>query len=168
IINGFLSAQLGRNNWVVDCIDRQVYLNRVAIYGAGLNLADVQNRVAAFAMQFRGVSHVLNATAMQNGYFGESYGRLMQNSFYPRRSGDLVLNLMPGWIEAVEGEVAQSGSMYDYDTHVPLIIAGPGIGVRTVSDDVDMCSVAPTLGRLIGVGRPTASVAPVLSGIFNE
>ena len=168
IINGFLSAQLGRNNWVVDCIDRQVYLNRVAIYGAGLNLADVQNRVAAFAMQFRGVSHVLSATAMQNGYFGESYGRLMQNSFYPRRSGDLVLNLMPGWIEAVEGEVAQSGSMYDYDTHVPLIIAGPGIGVRTIGDDVDMCSVAPTLGRLIGVGRPTASVAPVLSGIFSE
>ena len=168
IINGFLSAQLGRNNWVVDCIDRQVYLNRVAIYGAGLNLADVQNRVAAFALQFRGVSHVLSATAMQNGYFGESYGRLMQNSFYPRRSGDLVLNLMPGWIETVEGEVAQSGSMYDYDTHVPLIIAGPGIGARTIGDDVDMCSVAPTIGRLIGVGRPTASTAPVLSGIFSE
>ncbi|MBP3425351.1 MAG: alkaline phosphatase family protein [Rikenellaceae bacterium] len=168
IINGFLSAQLGRGDWVVDCIDRQVYLNRVAIYGAGLNLADVQNRVAAFAMQFRGVSHVLNATAMQNGYFGESYGRRMQNSFYPRRSGDLVLNLMPGWIENIEGEVAQSGSMYDYDTHVPLIIAGAGVTPRTIDTEVDMCSVAPTLGRLMGVGRPTASVAPVLEGIFTE
>ncbi|MBQ8863189.1 MAG: alkaline phosphatase family protein [Rikenellaceae bacterium] len=167
IINGFLSAQLGRNTWVVDCVDRQVYLNRVAIYGAGLSLADVQNRVAAFAMQFRGVSHVLSATAMQNGYFGESYGRKMQNSFYPRRSGDLVLNLMPGWIEVVEGEIAQSGSMYDYDTHVPLIISGAGVPTQTVTTEVDMCSLAPTIGRLIGVGRPMASVAPVLDGIFK-
>ena len=103
----------------------------------------------------------------ENGYFGESYGRKMQNSFYPRRSGDLVLNLMPGWIEVVEGEIAQSGSMYDYDTHVPLIISGAGVPTQTVTTEVDMCSLAPTIGRLIGVGRPMASVAPVLDGIFK-
>lgn len=168
IINGFLSTQLGRGDWVVDCIDRQVYLNRVSIYSAGLNLADVQNRVAAFAMQFRGISHVLSATAMQNGYFGESYGRKIQNSFYPRRSGDLVLNLMPGWIEYKDGEVAGSGTMYDYDTHVPLFISGCGITSQKISTEVDMCSVAPTIGRIIGVGRPTASVAPTLDAVFEK
>lgn len=168
IINGFLSTQLGRGNWITDCIDRQVYLNRVNIYSAGLNLADVQNRVAAFAMQFRGISHVLSATAMQNGYFGESYGRKIQNSFYPRRSGDLVLNLMPGWIETKTDEVASSGSMYDYDTHVPLIISGFGVRHEVIDDDIDMCSVAPTIGRIIGVGRPTASVAPTLGQLFEK
>ena len=168
IINGFLSTQLGRGNWITDCIDRQVYLNRVNIYSAGLNLADVQNRVAAFAMQFRGISHVLSATAMQNGYFGESYGRKIQNSFYPRRSGDLVLNLMPGWIETKTDEVASSGTMYDYDTHVPLIISGFGIEHQTITDDVNMCSIAPTIGRIIGIGRPTASEAPTLGQLFKE
>ena len=166
IINGFLSTQLGRGDWIVDCIDHQVYLNRVAIYSAGLNLADIQNRVAAFAMQFRGVSHVLSASAMQNGYFGESYGRKIQNSFYPRRSGDLVLNLMPGWIEQKGEEVASSGTMYDYDTHVPLIIAGCGIAPQTIDDEINICSLAPTIGRLIGIGRPIACEAPIIEQIF--
>jgi arylsulfatase A-like enzyme len=105
---------------------------------------------------------------MQNGYFGESYGRKIQNSFYPRRSGDLVLNLMPGWIEVKTDEVAGSGTMYDYDTHVPLLISGFGIAQQTVKDDVNMCSIAPTIAHIIGVGRPTASEAPILEQLFKE
>ena len=52
----------------------------------------------------------------------------MQNSFYPRRSGDVILNLMPGWIEEQERCWSMSGSMYGYDTEVPLVFYGKGAG----------------------------------------
>ena len=99
IVNGFLNVRYGMGNWVLEYEDKCLYLNHNLIYERGLNLADVQNEVAIFAMQFRGVSHALSATAMRTSYFGSGYARKMQNSFYPRRSGDVIMNLMPGWIE---------------------------------------------------------------------
>ncbi len=103
IVNGFLNVRYGIGNWVLEYRDRGLYLNHNLIYERGLNLADVQNEVAIFAMQFRGVSHAQSATALRTSYFGSGYARLMQNSFYPRRSGDVILNLMPGWIEGAPG-----------------------------------------------------------------
>ena len=38
----------------------------------------------------------------------------------------VVLNLMPEWIEEREQTRSMSGSMYRYDTQVPLIIYGAG------------------------------------------
>jgi predicted AlkP superfamily pyrophosphatase or phosphodiesterase len=158
ILNSFLGVQFGAGEWVLDYIDRQVYLNRNLIYTKGLNLEDVQNRAASFVLQFRGVSHVLTSTALAGGYFGSGYGEKMQNSFYPRRAGDLMLNLMPGWIEERIGTRSLSGSMYDYDTHVPLLMMGwkitPG---KVIEQRVDMTAVAPTLARFMNIGPPTAS-----------
>ena len=58
--------------------------------------------------------------------------------------------------------------MYGYDTHVPLMWLGGGVpaGVR-VYRSVDMCSVAPTLARLVHIGRPIASTALPLEEIVG-
>ncbi len=168
ILNSFLGVQLGVGDWVLDYVDRQVYLNRNLVYQRNLNLEDVQNRAAAFVLQFRGVSHVLTSTALGGGYFGSGYGAKMQNSFYPRRAGDLMLNLMPGWIEERPGVKSLSGSMYDYDTHVPLVMFGWRIPAgREIDGRVDMTSLASTLARIMGIGRPTASEGETLPGLEN-
>ena len=128
IVNGFLSARYGPGNWVLEYEDKCLYLNHNLVYEKDLSLADIQNEVATFAMQFRGVSHALSATAMRTSYFGSGYARKMQNSFYPRRSGDVIINLMPGWIEEHDHKRSSSGSMYGYDTEVPLVFYGKGAG----------------------------------------
>ena len=135
---------------------------------AGLDLAEVQKEVAIFAMQFRGVSHALSATAMRTSYFGSGYARKMQNSFYPRRSGDVIINLMPGWIEEHDHKRSSSGSMYGYDTRVPLIFYGAGILPRQIDRPVDMTAVAPTLCRLLGIEAPAASEGTVLEEVISS
>ncbi|MDR2882496.1 MAG: alkaline phosphatase family protein [Alistipes sp.] len=168
ILNSFLGVQFGSGEWVLDYIDRQVYLNRNLIYQLGLNLEDVQNRAAAFVLQFRGVSHILTSTALAGGYFGSGWGEMMQNGFYPRRAGDLILNLMPGWIEQRIGVRNLAGSMYDYDTHVPLVVWGWRVPAgATIDRNVDMTSLATTLARIMDVGRLTASDAELLPIIDN-
>ena len=89
----------------------------------------------------------------------------MQNSFYPRRSGDVILNLMPGWIEEQERCWSMSGSMYGYDTEVPLVFYGKGAGMQRGNRRVDMTAVAPTLARLAGIREPAASEGGVLEEI---
>ncbi len=166
IMNGFLNAQYGAGNWVADYIDRQLYLDRNLIYQKGLSLEEVQNRAAAFALQFRGVSHVLTSTAMQSSYFGGSYAQKMQNSFYPRRAGDLTLNLMPGWIEEKDGVKSASGSMYEYDTHVPLMVLGTG--VQRVGRTVNMRDLAPSLAHIMKISRPIASDGGTIEELIND
>ena len=167
IVNGFLNVRYGMGDWVVDYSDKCVWLNHNLIYERGLNLAEVQNEVAIFAMQFSGVSHALAATAMRTSYFGSGYARRMQNSFYPRRSGDVILNLMPGWIEEQERCWSMSGSMYGYDTEVPLVFYGKGAGPQRVNRRVDMTAVAPTLARLAGIREPAASEGSALPEIVD-
>lgn len=167
IVNGFLNVRYGTGNWVVACSDKSLWLNHNLIYERGLNLAEVQNEVAIFAMQFSGVSHALAASAMRTSYFGSGYARKMQNSFYPRRSGDVILNLMPGWIEEQERCWSMSGSMYGYDTEVPLIFYGQGAGPLRVNRRVEMTAVAPTLARVAGVREPAASEGTALEEIVD-
>lgn len=165
IVNGFLNARHGQGDWVTSVHDRSIWLNRDLIYNKGLNLADVQEEVAAFVMQFRGVSHALSSAAMRSSYFGNGYGARMQNGFYPRRSGDVVLNLMPGWIEESDERRSDSGSMYGYDTHVPLLFYGWSLPAKTVAHRTPMTSVAPTVAAVLGILPPAASEGDVLEDI---
>ncbi|MEG1759710.1 MAG: alkaline phosphatase family protein [Alistipes sp.] len=168
IVNSFLNVRYGVGAWVLEYEDKCIYLNHNLIYERGLNLAELQNETAIFVMQFRGVSHALSATAMRTSYFGSGYAQKMQNSFYPRRSGDVIINLMPGWIEERDRCRSASGSMYGYDNRVPLIFYGPDVESQTVAHPVEMSSVAPTLARLLNISCPAASEGSVLTEIVSN
>lgn len=163
ILNSFLGAQFGGDDWVTGYSDRRLYLNRNAAYTRGRSLAEVQERAAGFALQFRGISHALTSSAMQGSTFSDAYLSKIQNGFYPGRSGDITINLMPGWIEERTGTRSAAGSLYDYDTHVPLVVMGCGLPHKVVEEPVDMSAVAPTLARILGISRPAASTAPVIT-----
>lgn len=157
ITNAFIGSQHGNGEWVLGYIDRSIYLNHNLIIDKGLSLEKIQNDVANFVMQLRGVSHAVTAEAMRGSYFGSGYGRKIQNGYYPRRSGDVVINLMPGWIEERDQTRSMSGSMYRYDTHVPLIMYGTGMKASSRDEAIDMSSLAATEAHILGILPPTAA-----------
>ena len=168
VMNGFLNTQYGFADWVVDYANNSLYLNHRVIFEKGLNLAEIQSTAAAFALQFRGVAQAITASALQNNYFSGGALQKIQNGFYPKHSGDIVINLMPGWIEEVEGQVSLSGSMYEYDSHVPLLWYGGGIHREAVHTPVNMTDVAPTLSRVLGISRPDAATGSEIIPITNR
>ncbi len=77
---------------------------------------------------------------------------------------------MAGWIEEREDDEtrSRSGSMYGYDTHVPMLWLGWRVPAgRKIYRSVDMCSVAPTLARIVNIGRPIASSSLPLDEIIG-
>jgi arylsulfatase A-like enzyme len=62
----------------------------------------------------------------------------------------------------VEGMAAIHGSPWRYDTHVPILFAGPGVRNRKVSRRVAPYDIAPTLANYLGVKPPSGSVGEVL------
>ncbi len=171
LMGTFLSATFGgEEDWVVGYHDRQLYLNRNQIYSMRLSLSEVQRRAASFALQFGGTSHILTSEDLQSGYFGDGYGKMIQNGFYPRRSGDMIINLMPGWIEDYSDKKnlkATSGSLYDYDTHVPLLFYGCGLPKMESDSYVNMNSVATTIARVLDINRPIASTAQPINEVIE-
>ena len=162
IVNAYLGSQYGNAEWVLGYENRNIYLNHNLIKEKKLSIPALQHEVATFCMQLKGVSHALAADALRNSYFGSGYAQKIQNGYYPKRSGDVVINLMPGYIEEQQTTRSASGSMYRYDVHVPLVVYGGGVQPRVVEEMVDMTSVVPTIAKMVGIAAPTASEGEIL------
>lgn len=172
LISGFLGATLGVDEWVSAYKNRQIYLNRRLIYEKGLSLTEIQSKVAIFALQFGGVANAVTATSLQNNYYGKGILQNIQNSYFAKHSGDVIINLLPGWIE-LENEDASwvkssSGSPYEYDTHVPLIWYGAKINGDVEHRQVDMIDLAPTISEIMNVTHPNASEGNALKEIVTN
>lgn len=168
LINGFVGAQLGGDKrWVLDFVNNQVYLDRREIFKAGKNLEDVQLMISAFAIQFRGVSQAITSSMLSKSQYSSGVMGKAQNSFFPRHSGDVVLSLLPGWI-VESGNKSDSGTAYNYDTHVPLIFWGAMVGNVDVSHDVDMADVAPTIAHVIGIAPPNAATGRPIIDVYAK
>ena len=164
ILNAFLSARYGQGNWVLGCHDNSIYLNRNTIYSHKLTLKEIETEAAAFAIQFRGIANALTAEAMLSGSFVHGTARLMQNTFYAQRSGDVSIVLQPLHIDNEQPGLS-SGSPYNYDRHVPLVIYGGGIASQRIDRRVSTTSIAPTIASLLGVKRPMCSDAEILTEV---
>ena len=168
ILNAFLSAQFGQGSWVLSFEKGAIYLNRDLIYAKRLSIAEIQNEAATFAMQFRGVANTATATAMLGGVMSSSTSRLMQNSFYPRRSGDILYCLQPNYYELIDDKISISGSPYNYDRHIPLIFYGAGLRGRVIDRKIDSSSIAVTTAYLLGITRPDCADGQLIYELRNR
>ena len=163
ILNAFLSARYGQDRWVLGYTDGSLYLNHDVVYRHKKSLDEVQEECAAFALKYRGVSMAVTATALRSAQFSRGVMSLLQSGYKPRRSGDVLIALDPERIEIDTERVAMSGSTYNYDRHIPLIICGTGIAPKKVTERVTNDQIAPTIATLVGVERPQCSDSKVIN-----
>lgn len=159
IVNAFLGARYGSGNYVIGFANNALYLNHDLLNSKKLSIATVQEEVATFLLQMRGVSTALSATALRNTSFGGGRQRLMQQSFHATRSGDVVIDFMPGWMVESTDYRSTSHAGHRYDRSVPLIIYGGGVAAERIERTVSIEEVAPTIAHLVGVEAPWASSA---------
>ena len=62
---------------------------------------------------------------------------------------------------------AMHGSPWRYDTHVPIIFAGPGIEPARVSRRVGTIDVAVTLSNFLGITVPSGASGNVLDEVMR-
>ena len=163
IMNAFLSARYGQDSWVLGYTEGSLYLNHDVVYRHKKSLAEVQNEVATFALQYRGVASAITATALRSAQFSRGAVSLVQNGYNPRRSGDVMIVLDAERIEQDSKRVAMSGSTYNYDRHIPFIISGGNIVPQQTTQRITNEQIAPTLALLLGIERPQSSDAEIIA-----
>jgi hypothetical protein len=167
LLKSYLNAVYGKGDWVKNYYAQQLYLNHDLIEDSKLNIADVQQKTAQFLLQFTGVANTITASTLQTIYFPDGVFSKMQNSYNQKRSGDVFINLEPGWIEK-NGNTVSHNSSYSYDTHVPLIWYGWKIKRATAFEPVDMTDIAPTISSFLNIPTPNAATGKAVSEVVNQ
>ena len=166
LLRSYLNALYGSGEWVKGYYGQQLYLNTDLIENSKLKPDDFRDVVAQFLIQFTGVSNTLTATALQNNQYTEGYRRKMQNNFYPRRSGDVFVNLHPGWVEKSQRATSHN-SAYLYDAQVPLIWYGWKVKRDMIFRPVDMTDIAPTISSMMNIIAPNAATGKVIGELMK-
>jgi hypothetical protein len=83
-------------------------------------------------------------------------------AFAAHRRPDVIIQPAPGVIyttTSVATKKVEHGGFSEENTHVPLVVAGPGVEFGTVTRPVDLRQVAPTILEALGLkGRDLAAV----------
>lgn len=158
LLKTYLNAIYGYGEWVSEYLTQQIYLNRNLIEDSKLSLDEFQKRTAQFFIQFTGVANAMTATNLENSDYSNGIFSKMKNNYNQNRSGDILINLEPSWIED-SYSATNHNSPYAYDTHVPLIWYGWKVNRKTITRRVSITEIAPTISTFLNIPFPNGCLS---------
>ena len=151
-MQGELVARAGPGRWVLYAEVGLVAMDRPGLAQRSVNVDSVVEAMREAALRIPGVVRVdTRRTLAAVDTLSDTIGRRWRNSLPADALGELMITLRPHhqWGAPMGG--GRHGQPTDDDTHVPLIIAGPGVTAGRYPGRVSVVDLAPTLARLLGV-----------------
>lgn len=151
-LNNHLARHLKTPNLILYAENQQIYLNDSVIQLKFMNKKAIADLVASMLMPFEGIEGAVTSDQLgaPKGMFDEYYRR----GYRPERCGDVYFKLKPGWMSMPRKTGTTHGSPYDYDTHIPFLLMGKGLGNGTISTPVSITDIAPTICNFLNIQYP--------------
>ena len=151
----------------------QLFLNHEAFStdprSGGVELMLATEIISNFLMQQNGIANVFTRQQLRMGDFNEGGIKGMAiRGYHPKRSGDLVVVLEPGWFESSRIQGTTHGSPYTYDTHAPVIFFGKGIKHGSSVQYHTITDIAPTLSMLLKIKFPNGCTGQPIGELFER
>jgi len=150
-------------SWLPWSEDFAFYLNHPALDAKGENARfEAEELVRKVLAEQEGSAFVVTATdALLKRVPPGEVGRKFMITYYPGRSGDVIMVPKSGWYTAADYATHLSG--YSYDRYVPLVLTGRGFKPGRYAQSAKIVDLAPTLSFLLGIVPPSLSEGRVLS-----
>ncbi|NOE19117.1 alkaline phosphatase family protein [Ruegeria atlantica] len=164
-VNSVIADEFGVEAAIQFFFRPYVYLDNGAIEASGVDRRAIERRIVNILMAASGIE-----LAMPTEPLAEQRGHTLQEqirrNYHPTRSGDIYVVQTPYSFLFEDGPIAaMHGSPWRYDTHVPIIFAGPGIKPTRVNRPVSTVDVAVTLSTILGISQPSSAAGQALSEI---
>ena len=151
LLNVYLGALYGSDNYVEGSYLNEIYLNHAVIEKKQLKRSELLERCTEFFDMVKGVKQVHTSLDLLSG----NADAKARGAYNADRSGDLMLEIAPGWTLKDErwGE-----EVYNIRTHVPVPILyyGGGLSAKRSSAPIPVESIAPTVAHLLRITAPNA------------
>jgi hypothetical protein len=159
----------GKDRWFAAASPPWIYLNRKLLEQRGLKSSQVEEAMAGWLRKQPGIAAVYTRTQLLAGVpADDSLGQMVRRSFFPERSGDLAIVLKPYWLFSSLFMQTTHGTPHAYDTHVPLLVYGPGIRPGTRQGPVSPQAAAAILAHGLGIALPAKADTPVPADLFRS
>jgi hypothetical protein len=151
LLNIYLGAIYGKDNYVEGSYLNEIYLNHALIEKRQMKMTELLDRCTEFLSQVSGVKRVYTSLALLSGTADAD----MRASYNADRSGDLILEIAPGWTLLDE---RWNERVYYNRTHipVPIIFYGGGFDAQWHRTPVAVESIAPTIAHILRISAPNA------------
>src|SRR5581483_6680847 len=144
----------------------------------GVAPAKAEQVLAEWLAGQTGVREVFTHTRLRSGEKLSPLGEQVRRSFDAEASGDVLVVLEPYHLFSppITGLSAAKtfsyrtshGTPHAYDTHVPLLVYGPGVRPGVRSERVTPQAVAAILAEALARPPPAGCEVPVPAGLFRR
>ena len=149
----------------------RIYLDKEYIAKKGLDYAQVKEAVVTFAKTAPHVVFAVDFEKIQTSSLPEPLRSKALLGYHPRRSGDILLFLEPGWYEFGKWSSpvgTTHGSWNPYDSHIPLVFYGWKVKHGSTSREVHITDIAPTVTQMLHIQQPNACVGEPIIEVTSE
>ncbi|MBK8491402.1 MAG: alkaline phosphatase family protein [Saprospirales bacterium] len=146
-------------------INEQVYFTRPL----PVDEQKLVTEIKAYATDFPGVYGIMSLKDFSSCPTDPRICEKIQKGVMPSRSGDLYVQLYPGWFgEYYEKGGTTHGTSYAYDTHVPVIFLGWHIASKDDYDRIWIEDIAPTICELLKISVPSGCTGSLIKEVFKK
>jgi hypothetical protein len=144
------------------------YLNQKWLKLQGVERSTAEEALAKWASEQPGIQAAYTRTELSKELPSEDdVGRRVQRGFYAERSGDVVVVVKPYCLITEFLTGTTHGSPHPYDTHVPLLVFGPGVRPCVRGDAVTPLAAAAILTHGLNVKPPAEAQVGVPDKLFE-
>jgi hypothetical protein len=143
-------------------INGNLYFDLAALKRDNINLDEIERLACDTAIRIRGIARCYTRAQLERGEVSDDpVARRVLHGFNQKRSGDLIIIPEPFYY-LNSSDLATHATPYAYDTHVPLVIMGPGVVAGRYFESCTPADLAATLATLLRIQPPSDSVGRVL------
>jgi hypothetical protein len=158
LLSSYLMAIYGQEKWISGYYGKNIFLNKEKIEEKKLNFKSIQQTVADFMLDFEGIqSAYTSSQVLTMGGNENSEMARIRNSTNKNCIGDIIITLLPGWVEvdSKRNPVGESNAIF---SNAPLYFYGWKIKPQNISTSYKMTDIAPTVSYLMNLPMPNASI----------
>jgi len=111
------------------------------------------------------VSRALRIDRLGSVAINAKQKEMVANGYYPSRSGDILVMLLPNFIEGYQNGGTTHGAWNPYDDHIPLLWYGWNVKPGKTNRETYMTDIAPTICALLHIQMPSGSVGHVTTDV---
>lgn len=157
-LKDYLSSYFPGKSLIENISNNQIFFNMGAFAddpkSSGVEYLVASELVRNYLMGLDGISDVFTKNMVQTSAFDEQGVKgNVKRGFHSKRSGDVVFIKESGWTGMAKGTT--HGSVYSYDTHVPILFFGYGVKQGTTANYHTITDIAPTVSTILKIKFPS-------------
>lgn len=164
LLNMYLMALYGREQWIKKYYNRQFFFDKKLLEDKKINLAEFQQNAAEFLVQSAGVQDVITSHQMLHGAYDENV-QFYRNGYYKGITGDLFLELQPGW-RVVDSQSSAHQRVRNNAVISPAIFFGSDIKPERINRTIEATEIAPSVAYRLRIRAPNAAKGEILKELY--